>query len=350
MASCTMKAQSDRAYAGSSRSIVASAGLKLMVCEETIVVFTIKSRAGSSTTKSAASARLSLQITEYAYAYVNALSEHPTAYPTMSGRRCRRLRVAVHVGHDTASPTGAMPWDRECQLPLRLRLHAGERRSGAMNQQGSQIPVPPLGDAHACAPVRPCRCGEAPDPARRRTRGRTERPPDRPSSPPGRSRPATRLLRARAVQANGGNQRQSNAAGNSDNARIDAPSSGRVRHTSATANAPRRSAPRRVRAIHRANTPIQAKSVAKTAEIKSRAARSSFHLTASSHGAGEDRRNGGRSSKQGCHCDAQTEALRRIQPPVPGGQRKPRSEIALEEKAAVGGELIAQIQVGVLKD
>ena len=91
-----------------------------------------------------ASARLSLQITEYAYAYVNALSEHPTAYPTTSGRRCRRLRVAVHVGHDTPSPTGAMPWDRECQLPLRLRHHAGERRSGAMDQQGSQMRIPRL--------------------------------------------------------------------------------------------------------------------------------------------------------------------------------------------------------------
>ena len=48
-----------------------------------------------------------------AHTYGDAVSVTPTAYPTTSGRPCRRLRVAVHAGHGTPSPTGAMRWDRE---------------------------------------------------------------------------------------------------------------------------------------------------------------------------------------------------------------------------------------------
>ena len=76
------------------------------------------------------------------------------------------------------------------------RLQAARWMSGPelVDALGTPVAQRCAGDVYALL-VRsrePVRCGEAPDRARRRTHGRTGRPPDRPSSLPVRSRPATR--------------------------------------------------------------------------------------------------------------------------------------------------------------
>ena len=59
-----------------------------------------------------ASARLPLQVTQFPWAYTDARTDHPTMYPTTSGRLWRRFASrcpSAHAAHDTPGPTVAMP-------------------------------------------------------------------------------------------------------------------------------------------------------------------------------------------------------------------------------------------------